>query len=198
MDAETAASTTRYGHRHFASNLVRTSDASLWPKEVKRQVSHWGSISEMPDRYSQETADLENFKIRVALLDMVWTAVQRTPEHEWPVFGGWHLMSVDIPESSKPLTCVEEHQKDLANLDYGSALAGSDVDSDGEDADGEESQPQPRSSGMRVTKEVPDGWRRVTRVPDSGVMYTVGYEEISSGRKARSIDAILRLAHSGL
>ena len=197
MDAEAAASTTRYGHRHFASNLVRTSDASLWPKEVKRQVSHWGSISEMPDRYSQETADLENFKIRVALLDMVWAAVQRTPEHEWPVFGGWHLMSVAILESSKPLTCVEEHQKDLANLDYGSTLAGSDVDSDGEDADGEDAQPQPRSSGMRVTKEVPDGWRRVTRVPESGVMYTVGYEEISSGRKARSIDAILRLAQSG-
>ena len=123
MDAEAADSTTRYGHRHFASNLVRTADASLWPPEVKRQVSHWGAVSEMPDRYSQETADLENFKIRVALLEMVWAAVQRTPEHQWPVFGGWHLMSVAIPVSSKPLTCLEEQQKDSANLEYGEALA---------------------------------------------------------------------------
>ena len=193
MDSEAADSTTRYGHRHFASNLVRTSDASRWPKEVKRQVSHWGSVSEMPDRYSQETADLENFKIRVALLDMVWGAVQRTPEHEWPVFGGWHLMSDDIPVSSKPLTGVEEHQKDVANLDHGPALAGSDIDSEGDDADDDAAQPQPRSSGMRPTKEVPEGWKRVTRVPDSGTMYVVGYEEISSGRKARSIDAIARM-----
>ena len=106
-------------------------------------------------------------------------------------------MSVDIPVSSKPLTCIEEHQKDLSNLDYGLALAGSDVDSDGEDADEDGSQPQSRSSGMRITKEAPDGWKRVTRVPDSGVMYTVCYEEIASGRRVRSIDAILRLAHPG-
>ena len=37
----------------------------------------------------------------------------------------------------------------------------------------------------------------MTRVPDSGVMYIVGYEEISTGRKARSIDAISRLSATG-
>ena len=100
MSPEDAALTTRYGNRHFASNVVRCADSSLWPAEVRRKVSGWGSISEMPDRYSQETADLENYKIRVSILEMVWKAVKRTPISDWPAFGGWHLFSVTIPSSS--------------------------------------------------------------------------------------------------
>jgi hypothetical protein len=195
MDAEAAATTTRYGHRHFASNLVRTADASAWPSEVKRQVSHWGSVSEMPDRYSQETADIENYKIRVALLDMVHGAVQRTREEQWPVFGGWHLMSVEIPESSRPLTGFPARLRDSPNLEFDSAVAGSDVDSDGEDADVDD-QPQPRESASRAAKKVPDGWKRITKVPPSGAIYTVCFEEVSSGTRVRSIDAISRLVKS--
>ena len=57
MDVAEAASTTRYGHRHWASNVVRSSDVKAWPMTLRKKVSNWGSISEMPDRYSQETED---------------------------------------------------------------------------------------------------------------------------------------------
>ena len=142
MSPEDAQLTTRYGNRHLASNVVRCGDASLWPPEVKRKVSGWGSISEMPDRYSQETADLENFKIRVAILDMIWKAVQRTPEDQWPAFGGWHLFSRDIPVSSRSLTeIVEHHGKDVDDVDrlvFGEDLAASDVEEFSDDDDGDD------------------------------------------------------------
>ena len=176
---------------HFASNVVRCGDASQWPPEVKRKVSGWGAIKEMPDRYSQETADLENYKIRIAILDLVWGAVQRTPEGQWPAFGGWHLFAHDIPGSSRSLVeAVEHHGRDVDEPDrllYGEELAGSDLEEFSDDDDGEE---DPTVQPARGRPKLPEGWSAVMGNRSSGAAYIKHYLHATSGKKLRSVREI--------
>jgi hypothetical protein len=188
MSKEDAALTTRYGNRHLASNVVRCGDASLWPPEVKRRVSYWGSISEMPDRYAQETADLENYKIRVAILDMIWKAVERTPAEQWPAFGGWHLFSETLPSSGRSLVSAGAGVAEEVELLYGDAVAGSDVEDVSDDDDGDAALLAQPSRGR--CKEVPAGWAAVSGNRSSGEAYIKHYLHSSSGKKLRSIKEI--------
>jgi hypothetical protein len=192
MSSEDAASTTRYGNRHFASNVVRCGDASLWPADVRRRVSGWGAIKEMPDRYSQETADLDNYKIRIAILDMVWKAVKRTPISDWPAFGGWHLFSSKIPTSAKSLVSVHEHHGKDVDVDggllFGDDCAGSDFDDVSDEDEGEGGEAPVR--GLRG-KAVPPGWSAVVGNLSSGAAYTKHYLHTATGVKLRSIKEIM-------
>ena len=191
MSMEEALLTPRYGNRHFASNVVRCGDASLWPLDVRKKVSNWGSISEMPDRYSQETADMDNYKIRIAILDMIWKAVQRTPIANWPAFGGWHLLSAHLPSSSKPLLAATEHfGKDVEEPDelcFGDDLAGSDFEEFSDDDDADDAEPSAR---LRSRKVVPAGWSAVVGNRSSGATYIKHYLHAASGEKLRSIKEI--------
>jgi hypothetical protein len=206
MEVAEAASTTRYGHRHWASNVVRSSDVKAWPMTVRKKVSNWGSISEMPDRYSQETEDLENFAIRVALLDVIWLALQRTPVFQWPVFGGWHLHSNGIATSSRALTAAHEQTgfpapapQDGSDADqaievvgFGDDIAGSDEGSDESDDEETAEAVVPRRGDVT---SIPAGWKRESRTPPSGNIYVAYYECVAGshlGKRLRSVREIER------
>ena len=214
MDVGAAASTTRYGHRHWASNVVRSSDVKAWPMTLRKKVSNWGSVSEMPDRYSQETADLENFAIRVALLEVIWLAIQRTPVFQWPVFGGWHLHSDGIATSSRALTSLRgtgslrgtcqtgfPAPASLADSDddvaveivaFGSDIAESDEGSDESEDDVAVQAVVPRRGDVA---SLPAGWKRESRTPPSGRIYVAYYECVAGaylGKRLRSVKEIER------
>ena len=213
MDVAEAASTTRYGHRHWASNVVRSSDVKAWPMTLRKKVSNWGSISEMPDRYSQETEDLENFAIRVALLDVIWRALQRTPVFHWPVFGGWHLHSDGIATSSKALTTRHnvhgktgfpapdsgdgsDDEQAVEIVAFGDDVAGSDEASDESEEEEAAAAAVPRRWDVA---SIPTGWKRESRTPPSGNIYVAFYECVAGphlGKRLRSIKEIERFIAS--
>ena len=186
MSADDAALTTRYGNRHLASNVARCADASKWPHEVKKAVSGWGSIKEMPDRYSQEAADTENYKIRVAILDVIQEAVERVGVSSLPAFGGWHLLGTALPSSNKSLTTADVVTEELRVGEE--ELAGSDVDDVSDDDDDDEELPSAPVRGR--LKDVPDGWAAVSGNRKDGGTYIKHYFNASANKKLRSIKEI--------
>lgn len=90
MSSEDAGRLRRHSFRHWIANCMRVLECT--PSEMF-SGGRWKEQSVMPLRYAEEVKFLCHIRVMRKVLTACEEARDRVPLSEWPIFGGWELLS---------------------------------------------------------------------------------------------------------